>query len=197
MSFAKHFRKLTPALAAASLLLAAPSFAEDPPADTGPALRLSSALIERATDSANAAVSSVTDSASAAVSSVTEGADAVVTRALELVGIRYRRGGSSPKTGFDCSGFVDNVFKVGLGLILPHNARQIARTGERVKEDDLQPGDLVFFNTMRRAFSHVGIYLGDHLFVHAPHTGAEVRVEDMRERYWVKRFDGARRMTIE
>ena len=197
MSLANHLRKLTPALAAASLLLAAPSFAEDPPADAGPSLRLSSALIERATYSANAAVSSVTDSASAAVSSVTEGADAVVTRALELVGIRYRRGGSSPKTGFDCSGFVDNVFKVGLGLILPHNARQIARTGERVKEDDLQPGDLVFFNTMRRAFSHVGIYLGDHLFVHAPHTGAEVRVEDMRERYWVKRFDGARRMTIE
>ncbi|HUY02332.1 MAG TPA: C40 family peptidase [Rhodocyclaceae bacterium] len=186
MSLAKHFRKLTPLLAAASLLLAAPSFAEDPPADTGPTLRLSSALIERATDSANAAVSSVA-----------EGADAVVARALELVGIRYRRGGSSPKTGFDCSGFVDNVFKVGLGLILPHNASQIARTGERVKEDDLQPGDLVFFNTMRRAFSHVGIYLGDHLFVHAPHTGAEVRVEDMRERYWVKRFDGARRMIIE
>lgn len=198
MSLAKHLRNLTPVLAAASFLLAAPTFAEDPPpADTGPTLRLSSTLIERATDSANAAVSSVTDSASAAVSSVTDSANAVVARALELVGIRYRHGGSSPETGFDCSGFVDNVFKEGLGLILPHNARQIARTGERVKERDLQPGDLVFFNTMRRAFSHVGIYLGDHLFVHAPHTGAEVRVEDMRERYWVKRFDGARRMAIE
>ncbi|HUW35973.1 MAG TPA: C40 family peptidase [Rhodocyclaceae bacterium] len=183
---AKRLRNLAPVLVAASILLAAPSFAEDPPAQAEPTLRLSSSLIERATTGASAAVSSVTDSTSE-----------VVARALELVGIRYRRGGSSPETGFDCSGFVDNVFKEGLGLILPHNARQIARTGERVKKDELQPGDLVFFNTMRRAFSHVGIYLGDHLFVHAPHSGAEVRVEDMRERYWVKRFDGARRMTIE
>lgn len=192
MNLAKRLSKLAPLLAAAllsaaSLLAPTPSFAEDPPpTDTGATLRLSTALIERATDGASSAVSSVADSA-----------NAVVDRALGLVGIRYRRGGSSPETGFDCSGFVDNVFKEGLGLILPHNARQIARTGERVKERDLQPGDLVFFNTMRRAFSHVGIYLGDHLFVHAPHTGAEVRVEDMREHYWAKRFDGARRMAIE
>lgn len=119
-----------------------------------------------------------------------------VARALDLVGIRYHRGGTSPETGFDCSGFVDHVFE-GLGLILPRTAREISRSGETVKKSELQPGDLVFFNTMRRAFSHVGIYIGDNLFVHAPASGGEVRVEDMREKYWGKRFNGARRINAE
>ena len=164
-------------LLSGSVLLAAPALAEElaAPAPEFQALLPSSSLIARAASSAGAAV----------------------TRALELVGIRYRRGGSSPDTGFDCSGLVDHVFREGFGLILPHNAREIAKAGEKVKQDDLQPGDLVFFNTMRRAFSHVGIYLGDNQFVHAPRSGGEVRVEDMRENYWVKRFNGARRMAIE
>lgn len=115
-------------------------------------------------------------------------------RALDLIGIRYRRGGSSPETGFDCSGYVSHVFREGLGLYLPRSAREMSRTGEEVRRDELQPGDLVFFNTMRRAFSHVGIYLGDNRFVHAPRSGGKVRIEDMRERYWLKRFNGARRV---
>ena len=114
--------------------------------------------------------------------------------AMELIGIRYRRGGSSPDTGFDCSGFVSHVFHETLGLVLPHSAREIAKSGEKIPRDDLRPGDLVFFNTMRRTFSHVGIYLGEHLFVHAPASGGEVRVEDMRSRYWARRFSGARRI---
>jgi cell wall-associated NlpC family hydrolase len=116
-------------------------------------------------------------------------------KALDLVGIRYRRGGSSPQTGFDCSGYVSHVFHEGLGLYLPHSAHQMSRTGEPVAKDELQPGDLVFFNTMRRAFSHVGIYLGDNRFIHAPRTGGSIRVEDMSGRYWVKRFNGARRIS--
>jgi cell wall-associated NlpC family hydrolase len=115
-------------------------------------------------------------------------------RALDLIGIRYRRGGSTPESGFDCSGFVSHVFREGLGLYLPRSAREMSRTGEPVAKDQLQPGDLVFFNTMRRTFSHVGIYLGDSQFLHAPRTGGRVRIEDMRERYWVKRFNGARRL---
>ncbi len=162
-------------LASSSFLLAAPAFADEPGTGAREAQELHSSLIARAADSAGAAV----------------------TRALELVGIRYRRGGSSPDTGFDCSGFVDHVFKEGFGLILPHNAREIAKSGEKVKPDDLQPGDLVFFNTMRRAFSHVGIYLGNSQFVHAPRSGGEVRIEDMREHYWAQRFNGARRMAVE
>ena len=118
-------------------------------------------------------------------------------QALDLIGIRYRRGGTSPETGFDCSGFVDHVFREGLGLYLPHNAKQISKTGEAVARNELQPGDLVFFNTMRRAFSHVGIYLGDNKFVHAPRSGGKVRVEDMSESYWKKRFNGARRVVVE
>jgi len=120
----------------------------------------------------------------------------LVSGALDLIGIRYRRGGTSPDTGFDCSGFVSHVFRKTLGLILPHSAREIAKSGEKVRKDELQPGDLVFFNTMRRTFSHVGIYLGEHLFVHAPASGGEVRVEDMRTSYWSKRFTGARRIDI-
>jgi cell wall-associated NlpC family hydrolase len=117
--------------------------------------------------------------------------------ALELIGIRYRRGGTTPEKGFDCSGFVSHVFQEGLGLYLPHSARAMSHSGEKVTRKELQPGDLVFFNTMRHAFSHVGIYLGDNLFVHAPRTGGRVRIEDMSERYWVKRFNGARRIAAQ
>lgn len=132
----------------------------------------------------------VVDQATASVESVQD----MLDKALDLIGIRYRRGGTSPETGFDCSGFVNHVFREGLGLYLPHNAKQISKEGEAVGKNELQPGDLVFFNTMRRAFSHVGIYLGDNKFVHAPRTGGAVRVEDMSESYWKKRFNGARRI---
>ena len=117
-----------------------------------------------------------------------------IEQAMDLIGIRYRRGGTSPETGFDCSGFVGHVFKEGLGLYLPHSSREISKAGEVVDKRELQPGDLVFFNTMRRAFSHVGIYLGDNRFVHAPRSGGKVRIEDMREGYWAKRYNGARRI---
>lgn len=116
-------------------------------------------------------------------------------QAVDLLGIPYRRGGTKPETGFDCSGFVTHVFQQGLGLILPRSAREQSKSGEQVQRDELKPGDLVFFNTMRRAFSHVGIYLGNNQFVHAPRSGAEVRVEDMRDSYWKKRYNGARRVS--
>ena len=117
-----------------------------------------------------------------------------IDNALDLLGIRYRRGGSSPESGFDCSGFVSHVFREGLGLILPRSSKEMSKSGEVVSKDELKPGDLVFFNTMRSAFSHVGIYLGDNQFVHAPRAGGRVRIEDLRENYWVKRFNGARRV---
>lgn len=135
----------------------------------------------------------VVDQAASSVETVQD----MLGKALDLIGVRYRRGGASPETGFDCSGFVNHVFREGLGLYLPHNAKQIAKEGEAVSKSDLQPGDLVFFNTMRRAFSHVGIYLGDNKFVHAPRSGGVVRVEDMNESYWKKRFNGARRFTAD
>lgn len=128
------------------------------------------------------------------VDRATATAQDAIDQAMELLGIRYRRGGNSPEAGFDCSGFVSHVFREGLGLMLPRSSREMSKSGEVVSKDELQPGDLVFFNTMRSAFSHVGIYLGDNQFVHAPRAGGRVRVEDLRESYWVKRFNGARRI---
>jgi cell wall-associated NlpC family hydrolase len=120
--------------------------------------------------------------------------EATVGEALTLLGVPYRRGGATPEQGFDCSGFVRHVFDSSVGLILPHNAKAMAAAGDTVDKKSLQPGDLVFFNTMRRTFSHVGIYLGEGFFVHAPRSGAKVRVEKLDEGYWRKRYNGARRI---
>ncbi|MDP1611434.1 MAG: NlpC/P60 family protein [Sulfuritalea sp.] len=131
------------------------------------------------------------------VDRATTTAQSAIDQAMDLLGIRYRRGGSSPEAGFDCSGFVSHVFREGLGLVLPRSSKEMSKAGEEVSRDELRPGDLVFFNTMRRAFSHVGIYLGDNQFVHAPRTGGRVRVEDLNQSYWMKRFNGARRVNPE
>jgi cell wall-associated NlpC family hydrolase len=114
--------------------------------------------------------------------------------ALNYLGIRYRYGGSSPSTGFDCSGLVGYVAEQSLGLKLPRNAAEIYQLGTPVRRADLQIGDLVFFNTMGRRYSHVGIYLGDDRFVHSPSAGGVVRVERMDMAYWNKRYNGARRL---
>ena len=122
----------------------------------------------------------------------------LVMQAMNFLGVPYRLGGNSVEQGFDCSGFTRHVFENSLGLVLPRRADQQARHGSllSVKREELKPGDLVFFNTMRRAFSHVGIYVGEGKFIHAPRTGGEVRVEDMRQAYWSKRFNGARRADL-
>ena len=122
------------------------------------------------------------------------GAKDLVLKGLELVGIKYRRGGTDPDSGLDCSGFVQLVFKDAIGMLLPRTAKEQSQVGDVIDKKELKPGDLVFFNTMRRAFSHVGIYLGDNRFMHSPRSGAEVRVEDMSQSYWVKRYNGARRV---
>ncbi|KWF23783.1 C40 family peptidase [Burkholderia pseudomultivorans] len=118
----------------------------------------------------------------------------VVVSALNMIGVRYRWGGNSPDSGLDCSGFVRYVFQDTLGMSLPRRAEEMSRVGEKVSMSNLKPGDLVFFNTMRRTFSHVGIYIGDNKFVHSPSTGSTVRVDDLDNGYWEKRFTGARRI---
>jgi cell wall-associated NlpC family hydrolase len=118
----------------------------------------------------------------------------VVVGALNMIGVRYRWGGSSPDSGLDCSGFVRYVFQDTLGMALPRRAEEMSRVGEKVRMADLKPGDLVFFNTMRRTFSHVGIYIGGNKFVHSPSTGSTIRVDDLDDGYWEKRFTGARRI---
>jgi cell wall-associated NlpC family hydrolase len=111
-----------------------------------------------------------------------------------MIGVRYQWGGNSPDSGLDCSGFVRYVFRDTLGMTLPRRAEEMSQMGEKVKMTDLKPGDLVFFNTMRRTFSHVGIYIGDNKFVHSPSTGSKIRVDELDDGYWEKRFTGARRV---
>jgi cell wall-associated NlpC family hydrolase len=124
----------------------------------------------------------------------THRASELVMRAMGLLGIHYKYGGSSPDTGMDCSGLVRYVFKESWGFELPRTSAEISKLGERVEPKDLQPGDLVFYNTLRRGFSHVGIYLGGNRFIHSPARGGEVRIESMDLSYWKKRFNGARRI---
>lgn len=118
----------------------------------------------------------------------------VVVGALNMIGVRYRWGGNTPDSGLDCSGFVRYVFRDTLGMSLPRRAEEMSRVGEKVRMSELKPGDLVFFNTLRRSFSHVGIYIGDNKFVHSPSTGSTVRVDDLDSGYWEQRFNGARRI---
>jgi cell wall-associated NlpC family hydrolase len=113
---------------------------------------------------------------------------------LLVLGVDYQNGGNSPASGFDCSGLVAHVFRQAYGISLPHNALAQSEIGARVSLAELRAGDLVFYNTLHRPFSHVGIYVGDGRFVHAPRTGAQVRVEQIGASYWMKRFDGARRI---
>lgn len=126
---------------------------------------------------------------------VADRASDLVVNAMGFLGVPYKRGGSSAETGFDCSGFVRAIYQQTVGLVLPRRADQQAASTQVIDKKELQPGDLVFFNTMRRTFSHVGIYVGDGKFIHSPRSGSEVRVEDMRQSYWQRRFDGARRVT--
>lgn len=121
-------------------------------------------------------------------------ASQLVMNAMGFLGVPYRYGGNSAETGFDCSGFVRAVYEQSLGKVLPRRADEQAAATRAIDRRELKPGDLVFFNTMRRAFSHVGIYVGDGKFIHAPRKGSEVRVEDMRVAYWHSRFNGARRV---
>ncbi|MGA0609210.1 C40 family peptidase [Caldimonas sp. KR1-144] len=175
-------------LAAAAPVLAAPQ----PPAQAAsdPVMNLlrERGLLERGSAAASQFASNASDFASDLASDL-------VLRAMNFLGVPYKRGGQSAEQGFDCSGFTRHVFESSLGLVLPRRSQEQAKAPGwlSVKREELRPGDLVFFNTLRSAFSHVGIYVGDGKFIHAPRTGGQVRVEDMRAAYWAKRYNGARR----
>ncbi|AKJ28955.1 C40 family peptidase [Caldimonas brevitalea] len=127
-----------------------------------------------------------------------DAASEMVMTSMNFLGVPYRLGGNSAEEGFDCSGFTRYIFEHSLGLVLPRRAEEQAKAPGliAVKREDLKPGDLVFFNTLRRTFSHVGIYIGEGKFIHSPRSGSEVRIEDMRIKYWTKRFTGARRSPV-
>ncbi len=118
----------------------------------------------------------------------------VVMYAISLADTPYRYGGATPQNGFDCSGYVGHVFRHTLGVALPRTSVEISRVGDPLDTDQLRPGDLVFYNTQRSAYSHVGIFIGEGKFVHAPKSGRRIRTEKMSEKYWVSRYNGARRI---
>jgi cell wall-associated NlpC family hydrolase len=120
-----------------------------------------------------------------------------LTHALRALGTRYRYGGSSPETGFDCSGLIAHAFEQGWGLAVPRTAQAQSKLGTPVKRPNLAPGDLVFYNTRSQPYSHVGMYIGNGRFIHAPKPGARVRIERFDTPYWRARFNGARRLDID
>ena len=126
----------------------------------------------------------------------TEARQEFVLRALGFVGVPYRWGGTTPEAGFDCSGLIRYIYEQMTGRPLPYNAYGLARIAQAIDDAELQPGDLVFFHTLSEPFSHVGIYLGESRFLHAPRSGSTVRISDMNNRYWTSRYNGARRLPI-
>jgi cell wall-associated NlpC family hydrolase len=166
----QRFRQAVP-VAALALLCAGPALADD----ASFADRARSTVVETATR-------------------VSRVAQDISLHALSMLGVEYRWGGETPERGFDCSGLVRYVFQQVTGVTLPRTAKEMSQVGQQVALHDLKPGDLVFFNTRRFAFSHVGIYLGDNRFVHAPAKGREVEVAQINSTYWRRQFDGARRL---
>ncbi|WP_046352840.1 C40 family peptidase [Janthinobacterium sp. B9-8] len=117
----------------------------------------------------------------------------MLLQAMSLIGVKYKWGGATPEAGLDCSGFVRYVFQNSMNIALPHNALGMAQSGASISKDELKPGDLVFFNTLGRTFSHVGIYMGDNRFIHSPRAGKSVEITNFNQSYWTSRFNGARR----
>lgn len=133
---------------------------------------------------------------SSRASNMFERAQNLVLNAMGYMGIPYRWGGTTPEAGFDCSGFVQYVFRQAAGLMLPRSSFDQIHEGAVVARDELQAGDLVFFNTMRATASHVGIYLGENRFIHSPSRGKTVEIVSFTDPYWQARYDGARRMPL-
>lgn len=185
-------RPLRP-LALATLLVLAGGVVQAAPED--PADPIARLLADRGLGDPDKIPAAVPPSEYAFVQTMRDKASDMVLSAMNFLGVPYRRGGNSAEHGFDCSGFTRHVFEMSLGLVLPRRVDEQASAPGLVKvgREELKPGDLVFFNTLKRTFSHVGIYIGDGKFIHSPRTGAQVRVEDMRYAYWSKRFTGARR----
>lgn len=158
------------------------------------ALTVAVALPDHAAAQSSGHQNALARTAKEAASVAWNGAQDVAIYALGLIGVDYRWGGETPESGVDCSGLVRYVFQQVTGVTLPRTSKELSRLGRTVASADLAPGDLVFFNTRRLPFSHVGIYLGDNRFIHAPSTGSEVEISQLSETYWQKHFNGARRL---
>ena len=116
--------------------------------------------------------------------------------AMSLYDTPYQYGGKSRVNGFDCSGFVQFVFQNSLGLQLPRTSAEMSQIGRPLDISELRPGDLVFFNTTHSPYSHVGIYIGENRFVHAPKTGKAIMITSLNNKYWHAHFNGGRRIPL-
>lgn len=121
-------------------------------------------------------------------------ADSLIGSAMGLLGVAYRYGGTSASTGFDCSGFMQHIFRRSMQISLPRTSAEQARMGVAVSRGDLQPGDMVFFNTAGRRISHVGLYIGNNRFIHAPRTGKRIEITSLGNKYWSSKYVTARRV---
>ncbi|MBP9741904.1 MAG: C40 family peptidase [Burkholderiales bacterium] len=120
----------------------------------------------------------------------------MLLQSVSLIGIPYKWGGNTPQQGMDCSGFIRYVFKKSLGINLPRTAGEMAKVGKRVSIDELEPGDLIFFNTKRGYNTHMGMYIGNNKFIQAPHTGADIQVTELNSS-WRSKINGAKRIVQE
>ena len=127
-----------------------------------------------------------------APAAISEKGNEVALYALGLIDTGYRFGGKNPEAGLDCSGMVSYIYSQAAGLSVRGSAADIARSSRPIERDALRPGDLVFFNTRNRPFSHVGIYLGDARFIHAPSSNGRVRIDRLSDSYYAQRFEAAR-----
>ncbi|MFN9707613.1 MAG: C40 family peptidase [Burkholderiales bacterium] len=152
-------------------------------------------LKERGLLSSEDTLAAQPDDAVSKLKKIPQAASELVISAMNFLGVPYQLGGADFRNGFDCSGFTHYVYKNSLGLILPRKVDEQANAPslKSVERPDIKPGDLLFFNTLGRTFSHVGIYVGDGKFIHAPRTGSHVRIENIRSHYWSRHFTGARR----
>ena len=179
----------------AAAMLAAPAQAQRVEPVQVPAAQATAMQASNPVPAAPQAVATATSILGMAADNLAERTESLVDAAMRVIGTSYRWRNDGKASGFEPGTFVRHVFKDAAGFLLPVGVENLGRMGEAVRAVDLKPGDLVFFNTMRRTFSHVGIYLGNNKFIHAPARGAEVRVDDLQSAYWDRRFEGARRIT--
>jgi cell wall-associated NlpC family hydrolase len=151
-----------------------------------------SALLLAACGSPGPRSSASTETIAQASRPVSEKGNEVVFYAMGLIDTGYRFGGKNPEAGLDCSGMVSYIYGQAAGLRVQGSAADIARNGKPIDRAELRPGDLVFFNTLNRSFSHVGIYIGETRFIHAPSTNGRVRIDRLSDSYYAQRFQAAR-----
>ena len=168
---------------------AAPSEQRD---DDMAQLLVNRGLITQLREARHSVAEKTTDFVREARQNVAEKTSDLVVTAMGFLGVPYRLGGTSAETGFDCSGLVRAIYAQTVGKVLPRVAAEQAHATQQIDREELKPGDLVFFNTRNAPFTHVGIYIGDERFVHAPSTNGRVRIDQMNARYYAQRFDAAR-----